>query len=46
MFEYLVFNQDEGEECMTIITDFITSLDFKDAAAEVENAHRTEKKIN
>ena len=37
-------NEDEGEECMTIITDFITSLGFEDATAEVENAHRTGKK--
>ena len=37
-------NEDEGEDCMTIILDFITSLGFEDAAAEVENAHRTGKK--
>ena len=39
-------NEDEGEECMTIITDFITSLGFEDATAEIENAHRTGKKRN
>ena len=37
-------NEDEGEECMTIITDFITSLGFEDATAE--NTHRTGKKRN
>ena len=37
-------NEDEGEDCMTIILNFITSLGFKDAAAEVEKAHRTGKK--
>ena len=37
-------NEDEGEDCVMIITDFITSLGFKDAAAEAENAHRTGKK--
>ena len=37
-------NEDESEDCMTIILDFITSLGFEDAAAEVENAHRTGKK--
>ena len=36
-------NEDEGEECMTIITDFITSLGFEAATAEIENAHRTGK---
>ena len=37
-------NENEGEDCMTIIMDFITSLGFEDAAAEAENAHRTGKK--
>ena len=37
-------NEDESEDCMTIILDFITSLGFEDAAAEVENAHCTGKK--
>ena len=37
-------NEDEGEDCMTIIMDFITSLGFEDVSAEVENAHRTGKK--
>lgn len=37
-------NEDEGEDCMSIILDFITSLGFEDVAAEVENAHRTGKK--
>ena len=36
-------NEDEGEDCMTIIIDFITFLGFEDTAAEVENAHRTGK---
>ena len=39
-------NEDEGEECMTITMDFITSLGFEDATAETENAHRTGKKRN
>ena len=37
-------NEDEGEDCMLKILDFITSLGFEDVAAEVENAHRTGKK--
>ena len=37
-------NEDEGEDCLTIITDFITSLSFEDATAEIQNAHRTGKK--
>ena len=37
-------SEDEGEDCMSIILDFITSLGFEDVAAEVENAHRTGKK--
>ena len=37
-------NEDEGEDCMSIILDFITSLGFEDVAAEVENAHCTGKK--
>ena len=37
-------NEDEDEDCMTIILNFITSLGFEDAAVEVENAHRTGKK--
>ena len=40
----LSVNEDEGEDCMSIILDFITSLGFEDVAAEVENAHRTGKK--
>ena len=39
-------NEDEGEECMTKITDLITSLGFQDATSETENAHRTGKKRN
>ena len=39
-------NEDEGEECMTKITDLITSLGFQDATSEIENAHRTGKKRN
>ena len=34
-------NEDEGEDCISKILDFITSLGFEDVAAEVENAHRT-----
>ena len=37
-------NEDEGEDCISKILDFITSLGFEDVAAEVENAHRTGKK--
>ena len=37
-------NENEGEDCMSIILDFITSLGFEDVAAEEENAHRTGKK--
>ena len=33
-------NEDEGEDCMSIILDFITSLGFED----VEKVHRTGKK--
>jgi len=29
---------------MTIIAEFITSLGFEDATAEIENAHRTGRK--
>ena len=39
-------NEDEGEECMTIIADFITSLGFEDATAEIENDHHTGRKRN
>ena len=35
----LGINKDEGEECMKLITDFITTLGSEDAAVEVENAH-------
>jgi len=42
----LGFNEDEGEECMEIITDLVTSLGFENAAAEIENAHRIGKKRN
>ena len=38
-------NEDEGEDCMTKITDLITSLGF-DATSEIENAHRMGKKRN
>ena len=31
---------------MEIITDFVTSLGFENAAAEIENAHHTGKKRN
>ena len=31
---------------MTIIADFITSLGFEDATAEIENAHRTGRRQN
>ena len=36
-------NEDEGEDCMTKITDLVTSLGF-DATAEIENAHPMGKK--
>jgi len=38
--------EDEGQDCMTIITDFITSLAFEDASAEIENSLRTGRKRN
>ena len=37
-------NETQGEDCLAITMDFISSLGFEDAAAEVENAHRTGKK--
>lgn len=37
-------NENEGEDCMAIVLNFITSLGLEDAEAEVENAHRTGKK--
>ena len=39
-------NEEKGEECMTKITDLITSLGFQDATAEIENTHCTGKKRN
>ena len=37
-------SEEDGEDCMAIILDYITCLGFEHAEAEVENAHRTEKK--
>ena len=37
-------NETQGEDCLAITMDFISSLGFEDTAAEVENAHRTGKK--
>ena len=37
-------NEDEGEDCMDIILDYITSLGFESASMEVENVHRIGKK--
>ena len=42
----LGFNEDEGEECMAIIMDLVTSLGFENASVEIQNAHRTGKKRN
>ena len=36
-------NEDEGEDCMDIILDYITSLGFESASMEVENVHRIGK---
>lgn len=36
-------NETQGEDCLAISMDFISSLGFEDAVAEVENAHRTGK---
>ena len=37
-------SEEDGEDCMAIILDYITRLGFEHAEAEVENAHRTGKK--
>ena len=37
-------SEEDGEDCMAIILDYVTRLGFEHAAAEVENAHRTWKK--
>ena len=37
-------NETQGEDCFAIAMDFILSLGFEDAAAEVEKAHRTGRK--
>ena len=37
-------NETQGEDCLAITMDFILSLGFEDAAAEVENAHRKGEK--
>ena len=37
-------NETQGEDCLAITMDFISSLGFEDAAAKVENAHRMGKK--
>ena len=37
-------SEEDGEDCMAIILDYVTRLGFEHAAAEVENAHRTGKK--
>ena len=36
-------NETQGEDCLGITMDLISSLGFEDAVTEVENAHRTEK---
>lgn len=37
-------NETEGEDCLAITMDFVSSFRFEDAVAEVENAHRIGKK--
>ena len=37
-------SEEDGEDCMAIILDYITPLGFKHAEAEVENTHHTGKK--
>ena len=37
-------NEDEGEDCMDIVLNYITSLGFESASMEVENVHRIGKK--
>ena len=37
-------SEEDGEDCMTKILNFITRLGFENVEAEVENAHRTGKK--
>ena len=37
-------SEEDGEDCIAIILDYITRLGFEHAEAEVENAHRTGKK--
>ena len=36
-------SEEDGEDCMAIILDYIARLRFEHAVAEVENAHRTGK---
>lgn len=36
--------EEEGEDCITILHNYLATLGFQDVAAEVENAHRTGKR--
>ena len=36
--------EEEGEDCITILLNYLATLGFHDMAAEVENAHRTGKR--
>ena len=36
--------EEEGEDCITILLNYLTMLGFQDVSAEVENAHRTGKR--
>lgn len=36
--------EEEGEDCITILLNYLATLGFQDVAAEVENAHRTGKR--
>ena len=33
--------EEEGEDCMTVVLDHFTLLGFEEAHGELENAHRT-----
>ena len=35
--------EEEGEDCIAILLNYLTTLGFQDVSAEVKNAHRTGK---
>ena len=43
-YNIISVEEEEGEDCITILLNYLTMLGFQDVSAEVENAHRTGKR--